>query len=328
MIYIIYLAIVAAVVIISVKLSEYVDLLDRTTNISGAFIGGVMLAAVTSLPELFTSIAATLFVNQPDLVIGNVLGSNLFNLAILDSLILFSLRNFSSSFLSESHRGTLLATLAMYALVSIALSAPAGISILGLNPISIAVFALYIFSVKKMSSDDSSAAGDEDEEFVSHLTKNQILTRFALMSILLIIASIALTLATDVIAERLNLGMTFAGALLLGVATSLPELTSSISLVRFGNFNATTGNIVGSNLFNFSILFMADLFYQGGSIYKSNPQAESLIFFGAIAGIAGLAALHFKSASSKSTTRIPGLVYSAAGAVPVISYILFLQSSM
>ena len=106
MIYIIYLAIAAAVVLISVKLSEYVDLLDRTTDISGAFIGGVMLAAVTSLPELFTSIAATLFVNQPDLVIGNVLGSNLFNLAILGSLILFSLRKFSSSFLSESHRGT------------------------------------------------------------------------------------------------------------------------------------------------------------------------------------------------------------------------------
>lgn len=75
MIYIIYLAIAAAVVLISVKLSEYVDLLDRTTDISGAFIGGVMLAAVTSLPELFTSIAATLFVNQPDLVIGNVLGA-------------------------------------------------------------------------------------------------------------------------------------------------------------------------------------------------------------------------------------------------------------
>lgn len=327
MIYIIYLAIAAAVVLISVKLSEYVDLLDRTTDISGAFIGGVMLAAVTSLPELFTSIAATLFVNQPDLVIGNVLGSNLFNLAILGSLILFSLRKFSSSFLSESHRGTLLATLAMYALVSIALAVPSGMSILGLNPVSIAVFALYIFSVKKMSSDDSSAE-DENEEFVCHLSKKQIISRFALMSLLLVIASIALTFATDVIAEKLDLGMTFAGALLLGVATSLPELTSSISLVRFGNFNATTGNIVGSNLFNFSILFMADLFYQGGSIYKSNPQAESLIFFGAIAGIAGLAALHFKSASSKSTTRIPGLVYSAAGAVPVISYILFLQSSM
>lgn len=327
MIYIIYLVIAAAVVLISVKLSEYVDLLDRTTDISGAFIGGVMLAAVTSLPELFTSIAATLFVNQPDLVIGNVLGSNLFNLAILGSLILFSLRKFSSSFLSESHRGTLLATLAMYALVSIALAAPSGMSILGLNPVSIAVFALYIFSVKKMSSDDSSAE-DENEEFVCHLTKNQIISRFALMSLLLVIASIALTFATDVIAEKLNLGMTFAGALLLGVATSLPELTSSISLVRFGNFNATTGNIVGSNLFNFSILFMADLFYQDGSIYTSNPQAESLIFFGAIAGVAGLTALYFKSASSMKARKVPGLVYSAVGAIPVISYILFIQSSM
>ena len=327
MIYIIYLAIAAAVVLISVKLSEYVDMLDRTTDISGAFIGGVMLAAVTSLPELFTSIAATLFVNQPDLVIGNVLGSNLFNLAILGSLILFSLRKFSSSFLSESHRGTLIATLAMYALVSIALAVPSGMSILGLNPVSIAVFALYIFSVKKMSSDDSSAE-DENEEFVCHLSKKQIISRFALMSLLLVIASIALTFATDVIAEKLDLGMTFAGALLLGVATSLPELTSSISLVRFGNFNATTGNIVGSNLFNFSILFMADLFYQGGSLYASNPQAQSLLFFGAVAGIAGFAALHFKSRSAVKSASSANLIYSAAAAVTVISYIMFIQTSI
>ena len=70
-------------VFLSVKLSKYVDLLDKTTKVSGAFIGGVLLAAVTSLPELFTSISAVVFLRENNLVTGNILGSNLFNLGAL-----------------------------------------------------------------------------------------------------------------------------------------------------------------------------------------------------------------------------------------------------
>lgn len=57
MIYLLYLLVAAGVVLFSVKASEYVDLLDKKTSLSGAFIGGIMLSAVTSLPELFTSIS-------------------------------------------------------------------------------------------------------------------------------------------------------------------------------------------------------------------------------------------------------------------------------
>ena len=55
MIYALYVVLLVAVVYLSMKLGDFVDLLDKKTNISGAFIGEVMLAAVTSLPELFTS---------------------------------------------------------------------------------------------------------------------------------------------------------------------------------------------------------------------------------------------------------------------------------
>ena len=79
MYYALFILLAAAVVFLSIKLAKYVDLLDKTTKISGAFIGAVLLAAVTSLPELFTSISATLIVRENELVLGNILGSNLFN---------------------------------------------------------------------------------------------------------------------------------------------------------------------------------------------------------------------------------------------------------
>ena len=82
MIYLIYVILAVLVVLCSTKLSAYVDALDKKTNLSGAFLGGVLLAAVTSLPELFTSLTAVLSLDEPQLVQGNVLGSNIFNLCI------------------------------------------------------------------------------------------------------------------------------------------------------------------------------------------------------------------------------------------------------
>lgn len=51
------------VVFLSIKLAELVYLLDKKTKISGASIGGVLLAAVTSPPELFTAISAVKVIN-------------------------------------------------------------------------------------------------------------------------------------------------------------------------------------------------------------------------------------------------------------------------
>ena len=103
MIYGIYGAVAAVVVLLSVKASEYVDLLDKKTKLSGAFIGGVMLSAVTSLPELFTSLSATVFLDKPGLCIGNILGSDLFNVAALSVIILLFSRRFSKAKVARSH---------------------------------------------------------------------------------------------------------------------------------------------------------------------------------------------------------------------------------
>ena len=87
MIYLEYLVVAAFVVILSIKASNYIDLLDKNTELSGAFLGGIMLSAVTSLPELFTSISATVLLNRPGLCMGNILGSDLFNLVAISGFL-------------------------------------------------------------------------------------------------------------------------------------------------------------------------------------------------------------------------------------------------
>ena len=157
MIYIEYLVLAILVVYLSVRLSYYVDCLDKKTNLSGAFIGGVMLAAVTSLPELFTSLTAVLALDQPDLVQGNVLGSNIFNLCVIGGLMLFTSKRYQRATLSNSHSKTLWYGIVMYACVFIAIFYPyeLGIGFLKVNLMSVLILIVYLVNVKFMKHDES-----------------------------------------------------------------------------------------------------------------------------------------------------------------------------
>lgn len=293
MIYLVYLALAIAVVLLAVRLSYYVDVLDRKTNLSGAFIGGVMLAAVTSLPELFTALTAVIAIDRPQLVQGDIFGSNVFNLCVIGVLILFTYQNYRHSSLSKTHKSTIIYSLIMYALAFIGMLKPMEISlgVLNVNLMSILILVVYGINVLFMKNDESAENENEDN---CHLSVIQVVIRFILYSVSLVCVSILLTHVTDQVAEELNLGATAAGAIFLGIATSLPELSASINLVRMKNYNASFGNIVGSNLFNFTILCFADLVYSKGSIFISEPQALNLLGFGAFSSLLAYLLIRFK----------------------------------
>lgn len=293
MIYLVYLVLAVSVVLLAIRLSYYVDVLDRKTNLSGAFIGGVMLAAVTSLPELFTALTAVLALDRPQLVQGDIFGSNVFNLCVIAVLILFTHQSYQRSSLSKTHKSTIIYGLIMYGLAFFGMMKPIEISlgIMNVNLMSILILVVYGINVVFMKNDESAENENEDN---CRLSVAQVVIRFILYSIALVIVSILLTHVTDRVAEALNLGATAAGAIFLGIATSLPELSASINLVRMRNYNASFGNIVGSNLFNFIILCFADLVYSKGSIFIDDSQALSLLCFGAVSSLLAYILIRFK----------------------------------
>lgn len=149
-----------------------------------------------------------------------------------------------------------------------------------INLASILILILYFINLKNVNSSE-----ENEEESSSDLTVKQIMTRFIICSVLLVIVSIFLTNVTDKLNKQFNLGSTVGGAIFLGIATSLPELTSSFSLARLGNFNASFGNVLGSNIFNFTILSISDLFFKNGNIFIMNNEAINLIFWGSVSSI-------------------------------------------
>lgn len=295
MIYLLYLVVAALVTFMSIKASEYVDMLDKTTSLSGAFLGGILLSAVTSLPELFTSISSTLMLDQPGLCIGNILGSNIFNYAMLSFFILTAVAKFAKCNLSKIHFIVAVSVVAMGLLIVCNKYGFLAFDIGNVSITSVLIILLYVLTVWIMYKMGGTSESEDDGEPVT-LSRKQILTRFTIVSVGIVVFSVILTYITDELSVRLNLGKTVAGALFLGVATSLPETASTFTLFKIKNYDIAVGNIVGSCLFNFTILSVADFFYRGGGIYTiADTSTMNLIIFASVASVLAGVLLKFRN---------------------------------
>lgn len=302
MIYLAYLIMAAIVVILSIKISDYVDSLDRNSKLSGAFLGGILLSGVTSLPELFTSVSATILVGHPELCVGNVLGSDLFNLVALSVIILAYSRRFAKGRISKSYRHVALIVLCMYLLLALNYIHIINLNILHINITSILIVIVYLLGAKYLAIADDVDADDEMIQYQARKMADgkqrpdRILARFAITAIALVIASTLLTVLTNEISDKIELTKTWTGAILLGVATSVPELTTSLRLFKLKNYNIAVGNIVGSNLFNFLILVAVDFVTVNRQIYmEPGMEVIKLMVCGMVATLLFYTMLKFRN---------------------------------
>ena len=268
----IYLILAIIVVFTSICLSNIIDKIDRNTKISSVFLGSVMLAIVTSLPELFTTLSAVVFLDQPSMAYGNILGSNLFDLAIMSFFILFTLKLFYNSILDKIHIKTTIYCLLIFSVLVFGsiFDSLFVIPFININVLSfiIAFICIVAFNFNAKSNDKQTCCKIYIKSVTNiafNLKKNLIY--FALFSIVLIVSSCILSFVASDIAEKFELSEGFAGMLFLGIATSLPEIISTLNLIKLKNYNLAYGNIIGSILFNLFILVIADVFYFNGTIF-------------------------------------------------------------
>ena len=263
-IYPVYAFDLVLMVFLSIELGNLVDALDKKTKISGAFIGGVLLAAVTSLPELFTAFSSLLLVHNASFVVGDILGSIIFDLVVLALETFIWIKHFGEAKFQKWHIFNGLFCLAMYGLAAYAFFAPKEWQLMlgDINAVSILILALYIVSlvIQPKESEEDDNDGEKDHSRMSTWSLKKIGWIFAGCSILLIGSSIALTYLTQLIQNEIPaLSSSVAGALLLGIGTSIPEIISTAQLFHKKNYDAGFGNMIGSCTFDFGILAFADL---------------------------------------------------------------------
>ncbi|MFW5841775.1 MAG: sodium:calcium antiporter [Bacillota bacterium] len=328
-----YLGLALVTVVSTSRASFFVNEFDKKTNISGAVIGGVMLAIVTSLPEFITSVTSTVIVGEPGLAFGNVFGSNLFNILILAVADLIFIKHLffnktktgvkTNSYIILMYVIFLLPVLLSKISTSLgyqALDIKIGISF---SLISLLILVVYFLTVKSMSEELP-----EEKIGESHMSLRRILISFIAWGFMVVLASIVVTLVTDDLAKELNLSASFAGAIFLGIATSLPELTAVITLFRLRNYDVALGNILGSNMFNMTIISVVDIINVNEDIFQGLESDAALannvsllLILGLVNSIIVLVALVRKKVENKVLYILPSVLI-------IIGYLVYVSLSV
>jgi cation:H+ antiporter len=144
-----FIACTAIIFFSGTKLSKYGDIIAEKTGLGRTWIGVILIASVTSLPELITGISSVTIFYLPDIAAGDVVGSCMFNLliiAMLDSM------GDSLPISTRAHQGHMLSAgfgILLLGLVSISLFVGARFPSIGwIGAYSFVFLGLYLLAIR------------------------------------------------------------------------------------------------------------------------------------------------------------------------------------
>lgn len=263
MVWIKFIASAVGIVVAANFLAKYGDIIGVRTGLGGIFIGVLLMAGATSLPEVLTSINA---VNQntPDIAAGNLLGSNAFNMLLLAFLDLMYRKKRLLRKAASRHALSGSLTILMIVLVLYFMLADIDIKVGWVGLDALIIVAVYILAVR-MVSREGNPVSEEKAEIPADTPKLWVgLLGFAAAAGALIAITPVMVQSSTEIAGITGLGTTFVGTTLVALVTSLPELVTTIAAIRIGASDMAIGNLFGSNMFNMFALGLTDFFYTGG----------------------------------------------------------------
>ncbi len=252
-----------------VRLSRYGDAIAALTGLSRNWIGLILVATVTSLPELVTGLSAVTVAAAPDIAVGDALGSCVFNLAILAMIDLLYRRGAVYALVGPGHVMSagfgviLLASVALAVLLTGQGHMPA---VGHVSLASLAILGMYLVAMRAIYLTEQRTTSAVAAERPG-MTLKAALMGYGVSSAVIVAAGIWLPLIGVELARVMGWSSSFVGTLFVAFATSVPELATTWGAVRIGAIDMAFGTLLGSNLFDVLILSLDDLAYFSGSIY-------------------------------------------------------------
>ncbi|MEX1196636.1 MAG: calcium/sodium antiporter [Pseudohongiellaceae bacterium] len=217
--------------------------LARNLGVSPLVIGLTIVAFGTSAPEIFSSAVAALE-NEPELAIGNALGSNIFNVGIALG-VATAIRPLTPP--ASVTQRELPAMMFVIVLTGLLLANfTLGIIDALLLITVIVYFSWYLLTRKP----ESPALEDLDVDEIDSVSSLRAAGWLLFGLLLLIISAEALVDASTSVARSLGVSSAIIGLTLVALGTSLPELASTVACALRGHHDLAIGNIVGSNILN------------------------------------------------------------------------------
>ncbi|MCH8298158.1 MAG: sodium:calcium antiporter, partial [Chloroflexi bacterium] len=269
----VFLASAGVVMFCGAKLAVYGDALASLTGWGRLFVGSLLVALATSLPELSTNIAAVrLDPPNPELAVGNVFGANMLNMFTLSAVALaFGGKKFLQKVAPEQGYLIVVAVvLTGAAILFSALQWGANVGEVGIS--SIILIVLFIAGMWWVYKTRPTGGDEEAEDPGMTLRKAWLL--FGLVSLGVVISGFFLAWSTDQIADITGIASSTLGILLVSFVTTMPEASSTIAAARMGAMDLGVAGLFGSCAFNVTILFYADPFFRDGILGNAAEPAH------------------------------------------------------
>lgn len=262
-------------------LASSADTVAERTGLGRSFIGVVMLATATSLPELATGVSSIAWLDAPDLAIGDAFGSNLFNLMIIGLADLYwqngpvlNAVTRTSVIVGALGAGLIgLATLAIFIYSETDATADWYLSpftILLILGFIAAMFLIYRHSQQPQDSSAVDESADQPEPAGSRQSLTRALLLYAISAAVVVAAAVWLADVGEQIAETMHWEESFVGTQFLAISTSLPEIGTSFAALRLNAPDLAITNVLGSNVFNMGIvLFFDDIAFTDGAVWSA-----------------------------------------------------------
>jgi len=282
-------------------LAHAADRIADATGIGRVWIGTILLAGATSLPELATDIAAVK-IGAADLAAGDLFGSSMANMAIFAVVGLFVGKLTPPG---RSAEVMALAALAMLLNASAALFVmlrPTSI-LLGVAPQSLLLASVYCLGMYALYRNRvrTTTVAAETTPTSHHRRLYPALLQFAMAAGALLVLGRPFAEAAVRVSEISGLGTTFVGTLLVGLSTSLPELVTSITAFRMGSSGLALGNLFGSNAVNMVVFLAMDLADRKAPIFAELDPSHSATGLFAVILMAIATAVAVAPASRRAT---------------------------
>ena len=266
------LACLAVIGVAGVRLSRYGDIIAEKSGMSRGWVGLILLASVTSLPELVTGISAVTVANVPDIAVGDILGSCVFNLLII---VVLDFLYREESVYTRARQGNVLS-----AGYGIALIGFAGFNLLlyrsgtipsighvGLyTPLILLLYLLAMRSLYRYEQAQVSEYVEDRAELYPDTSLKQAVQGYVIAAVAVVAAGTSLPFIAKDLAAVMAWEQSFVGTLFVAAITSAPEVVVTVAALRMGAVDLAIGNLFGSNLFNIAILAIDDLAYLPGPL--------------------------------------------------------------
>lgn len=261
------LASAVAVVFLGTYLAKYGDALASLTGWGRLFVGSILVALATSLPEVSNNITAVR-IDNPELALGDVLGSNMINMLTLGMVaLLFGGKRFLQRVAPE--QGYLILLAAVLTAVAVIFAAlRTGVNVWQVGLASIVTLVVYLIGMWIVYNRRPSADGDEHDEDVG-ITLSRAWLMFILVSLGVIVSGVLLAQSVDRIAHLTGVSSGVLGILAVALVTSMPEISATLAAARLGAADLGFAGVYGSCVFNITILAYSDFFYRKGVVVNS-----------------------------------------------------------